>query len=187
MSRVVLCSPSLRYRDEFLTAARRSRTFHRPWGDPPKTARAFDAYLRRHRSDRHEGHLLVDRMSGDLVGVVNVMEIVRGSFQSAYLGYYAFQPFAGRGYMTEGLKLVIARAFGKLGLHRLEANIQPSTRHSIRLVERIGFQREGFSPRYLKIGGRWRGHERWALSREEWRPRARSASKSKQRTAGGRG
>jgi len=73
-------------------------------------------------------------------------------------------PFAGEGYMSEGLRLVARHAFGKLGLHRLEANIQPGNRASIRLVRGGGFRREGFSPRYLKIFGRWRDHERWALT-----------------------
>lgn len=153
----------------FLAAARRSRAFHRRWGDPPRTARTFRAYLERHASPTHCGHLLIERASGDLVGVVNVMEIIRGSFQGAFLGYYLFVPYEGRGYMTEGLGRVIDRAFGRLGLHRLEANIQPDNLRSIRLVQRLGFHYEGLSPRYLKVCGRWRDHQRWALLREEWR------------------
>jgi ribosomal-protein-alanine N-acetyltransferase len=65
--------------------------------------------------------------------------------------------------MQEGLRLAIARAFGRLRLHRLEANLQPGNSASRRLVRRLGFRREGYSPRYLKLGGRWRDHERWAL------------------------
>ncbi len=111
------------------------------------------------------------RSSGELVGVINVNEIVRGTFQSGYLGYYAFLPHAGRGYMDEGLRLVLRRAFGELHLHRVEANIQPDNRPSLALVRRLGFRREGLSPRYLKIAGRWRDHERWALLAEEWKGR----------------
>lgn len=97
------------------------------------------------------------------------MEIVRGAFQGAYLGYYMFVPYAQKGYMHEGLSLVLTRAFRELALHRLEANIQPDNVASLRLVRGLGFRREGLSPRYLKIGGRWRDHERWALLAEEWR------------------
>jgi ribosomal-protein-alanine N-acetyltransferase len=65
--------------------------------------------------------------------------------------------------MTAGLKHVIRYGFRKLGLHRLEANIQPDNVASIALVRTCGFSKEGYSPRYLKIRGRWRDHERWAL------------------------
>ena len=74
------------------------------------------------------------------------------------------------------LRLVLGRAFGRLRLHRLEANIQPDNAASLALVRRIGFRREGFSPRYLKVGGRWRDHERWALRSAQWRPRRRRRS-----------
>lgn len=109
------------------------------------------------------GYLICRRDSGEIVGVVNISEIVRGAFRSGYLGYYAFRPFERSGLMTEGLSLVIGQAFRRLDLHRLEANIQPGNEASIRLVRRLGFRREGYSPRYLKIEGRWRDHERWAI------------------------
>lgn len=59
-------------------------------------------------------------------------------------------------------------AFGELDLHRLEANIQPDNERSIRLVVRLGCRREGYSPRYVKVAGKWRDHERWALLAEDW-------------------
>jgi ribosomal-protein-alanine N-acetyltransferase len=127
--------------------------------------------VRKYRSAAHEGHFVVESSNVRLVGVVNLNEIVRGSFRSAYLGYYSFVPFAGRGYMSAGLAAVLRRAFGELGLHRVEANIQPDNRDSLRLAKRLGFRREGISRRYLKVAGRWRDHERWALLAEEWRPR----------------
>ena len=65
--------------------------------------------------------------------------------------------------MTEAVRLAIAQAFHEFGLHRVEANIQPENTRSIALVRRLGSQKEGFSPRYLKIQGAWRDHERWAL------------------------
>jgi ribosomal-protein-alanine N-acetyltransferase len=71
--------------------------------------------------------------------------------------------------MRLGLAEVVTLAFRAYGLHRLEANIQPGNERSRRLVERLGFRCEGLSPRYLKIGGRWRDHERWAITSEAWR------------------
>jgi len=105
----------------------------------------------------------------ELAGFININEIVRGAFQSGYLGYASFQPFDGRGYMSAGVRLVLHSAFSEHRLHRVEANIQPENLRSIALVARLGFSQEGFSPQYLKIGGRWRDHERWALTRTQWR------------------
>ena len=161
--RVRLERPTARHRARFLAAVRRSRRLHASWVSPPASATTYAAYLRRLRRPTHTGYLVVRRGSNDLVGVVNISEIVGGAFRSGYLGYYAFTPHAGRGLMREGLALVIAQAFRRLRLHRLEANIQPANRPSIRLVRRLGFRREGYSPGYLKIAGRWRDHERWAI------------------------
>ena len=96
-------------------------------------------------------------------GVINVNEVVLGAFRSGYLSYYVFAEFERRGLMRAGLRTVIRHAFSTLRLHRLEANIQPGNRPSIALVKSCGFRKEGLSRRYLKIGGRWRDHERWAI------------------------
>src|SRR5262249_27619413 len=127
----------------------------------------FQNYLKRLNAATHEGYWVCTKQE-ELAGVINISEIVRGSFWSAYLSYYAFVPHNGKGYMTEGLKAVISRAFRALKLHRLEANIQPDNDASRRLVQRLGFRCEGLSPRYLKIAGRWRDHERWAITVEDW-------------------
>jgi ribosomal-protein-alanine N-acetyltransferase len=115
------------------------------------------------------------------VGGININEIVRGVFRSGYLGYQVGAPHARQGYMTEALAIVLREAFGPLRLHRVEANIQPGNRASIGLVRRAGFRLEGLSRRYLKIGGRWRDHERWALTVEDWRRRRRSGRGRRQR------
>src|SRR5262249_23931438 len=96
-------------------------------------------------------------------GVVNVSNVVRGLFRSAYLGYYAFAGFERRGLMRQGLGAVVRHCFQVLKLHRLEANIQPGNPASIAPGTSVRCAKEGYSPRYLKIGGRWRDHERWAI------------------------
>ena len=170
-SRVIIRQPVRQDEPAFLAAVRRSRALYGCYANPPSTKERFLAALARQRDPSHKGFVVVRIDSDELVGVINLNEIVRGSFQGAYLGYYAFMPHAGQGLMTEGLSLVMAKAFGELRLHRLEANIQPGNRRSLELVQRLGFEREGYSPRYLKLGGRWRDHERWALLRENWRQR----------------
>jgi len=181
--RVHLRPPQPEDRDNFLAAVSRSRALHHPWLYPPADAKRYDAYLLGLEHYSRTGFFVCLREGGEIAGVVNVSEIVRGGFQSAYLGYYAFVPFAGRGLMAEGLGLVVRHAFRRMGLHRLEANIQPENRASIALVERLGFRKEGYSPRYLKIGGRWRDHERWAVLKEGWRALSGDSSKRARRSA----
>jgi ribosomal-protein-alanine N-acetyltransferase len=170
-SRVRIRPPRARDETEFLEAVERSRAVHHPWVQPPADSRSFRAYVAAARHPSFIPYVLCLTDGGDIAGVVNASEIVRGVFQSAYLGFYAFAPWAGRGLMSEGLSLVLRELFRKEGLHRVEANIQPGNLSSKALARRLGFRKEGLSPRYLKIGGRWRDHERWALLAEEWKPR----------------
>jgi ribosomal-protein-alanine N-acetyltransferase len=153
---------------EFLAAVERSRALHHPWVKPPATAESYRDYLAQHQDPRSAAFFVCVADPDGLAGVVNLGEIVHGCFRSAYLGYYAFVPYAGRGLMKDGLAQVITHAFDVMKLHRLEANIQPANRASKALVKALGFRREGLSPRYLKIGGRWRDHERWAVLSEDW-------------------
>jgi [ribosomal protein S5]-alanine N-acetyltransferase len=152
----------------FIRLVRASRHFHRGWVTPPSEPPEYDAYLERNRGDDFEAFLLVRRKDGVLVGGVNLSQIFRGGFQNAYVGYWIGEPYARHGYMRDGLGLLLDHAFGPLRLHRIEANVQPDNLASKRLVERLGFRLEGFSPGYLKVGGRWRDHERWAILAEAW-------------------
>lgn len=160
---VVIRHPTLADEAEFLAAARRSRALHHPWVKAPATRAQFRRYVERQDGERFFAWLVCLRDGGRIAGVVNVGEIVRGSFHSAYLGYYVFAGFERRGVMRAGLRAVVRHAFRTARLHRLEANIQPTNRASLALAKACGFSQEGFSPRYLKIGGRWRDHERWAI------------------------
>ncbi len=156
-------------RDEFIAAMRASRRLHQPWIEPPVTAEAFDAFLARTAGPNFECLLARRREDRAVVGYFDISEIVRGPLQSAYLGYGANAETAGSGYMTVAMRQLLRHAFTRLRLHRLEANIQPANAASIALVRRCGFVREGFSERYLKVGGRWRDHERWAIRVEQWK------------------
>ena len=166
--RITLEKPSVKGEREFLAAVKRSRKLHYPWVAAPTTPKAFSNWIGQLKTPSHMAYW-VRTDTGHLAGMICISQIVRGNFQSGYLGYYAFVPYDGRGYMTLGLKAVVQEAFRKHRFHRLEANIQPGNKASRRLVQRLGFREEGFSPRYLKIAGKWRDHERWALTKEDWR------------------
>jgi ribosomal-protein-alanine N-acetyltransferase len=154
------------HQNAFLNAVAQSRDLHYPWVSPASNPNQFAAHLKKYESTR-DISLVALTQQDELVGCINLNEIVRGIFQSAYLGYYAFTPFAGRGMMRHALDLAIDYAFNDLGLHRLEANIQPGNARSKHLVSSLGFRQEGFSPRYLNIGGSWKDHERFALTVED--------------------
>ena len=168
-SRVCLARPTIQDCEEFLKCVRHSRSFHRPWVYPPSTAAGFARFLEGLNAARNEGFLVKLRETEEIAGVFVVSEIMRGVMQSAYLGFYAVSPHGGLGYMGDGLRLLLRYVFRELRLHRLEASIQPENLRSLKLVRRYGFRHEGFSPRYLKIGGKWRDHERWAILAEDWR------------------
>jgi ribosomal-protein-alanine N-acetyltransferase len=170
-TRVFLRPPARADQEEFIGLMRASRAFHNPWASAPTDGERFAAYLADARRADFEAMLLCRAEDGAILGFFNLSQIVRRGFQSAYLGYAVGKPFASQGYMREGLELVLRHAFGDMRLHRVEANIQPNNTSSLALVRGAGFRREGFSPRYLKIGGRWRDHERWAILAEEWRIR----------------
>ena len=169
--RVYIRAPVREDAAQFTALMRASREFHSPWATAPTDDERFAAYLADQRRPDFAAMLLCRAEDDAIVGFFNLSQIVRRRLQSAYLGYAVGQPFAGQGYMRHGLELVLRHSFTTLALHRIEANIQPGNTSSLALARGAGFRREGFSPRYLKIGGRWRDHERWAILVEEWRAR----------------
>lgn len=167
----------------FVAAARASRKLHGRWVRAPETVAMFHAYVARFGADtaaappQRDLGLLVCRNADDaLVGVFNFGDVARGALQSAYLGYFALAPHAGVGHMSEGIELVLDFAFRTLKLHRVEVNVQPDNQRSLALAKRAGFTREGYSPRYLKIAGRWCDHVRCALLIDDWRSRRKQRS-----------
>jgi ribosomal-protein-alanine N-acetyltransferase len=168
-ARVRLAEPASGDRREFIDLVEASVELHRPWTYPPADAASYRRLLERNHADNFYA-LLARRTEDDaIVGLFEFSEVVRGSFQNAYLGYWVGGPFAGQGYMREGMAQALRFAFSDLRLHRVEANIQPANKRSLALARKSGFRREGFSPRYLKIGGRWRDHERWAILSDDHR------------------
>ena len=161
--RIRLRGPSRADESASMDAVWNSRDVHHPWVSPPDSPEAFRAYLERMNKPDSYAFLVCRADTDEIAGVVNITHVVLGPFCSGYLSYYVFAGHERQGFMREGLKAVVRHAFGELALHRLEANIQPGNKASIALVRSIGFAKEGYSPRYLKVGGEWRDHERWAI------------------------
>jgi [ribosomal protein S5]-alanine N-acetyltransferase len=168
VARVLIRQPIQTDWQELLTLHQKSQGFHFPWVFPALTEDGCKTYIRRCQEDDFKGLLICHADHQRIIGVANFSQIFYKAFQNAYLGYYSSVDYAGQGLMHEGLCLAIDHAFYTLGLHRLEANIQPDNQRSIALVKRLGFTQEGFSQRYLYINGAWRDHERWAMTIEDW-------------------
>jgi ribosomal-protein-alanine N-acetyltransferase len=170
-ARVFLEHPSARRERDFVDAALRSRALHRGFVAVPATAAEYHDYLRRSVRVDQESFFVVDTGLRGIAGVVDVNDIKQGTEPSGRLGYYAFAPTAATGLMREGVALVIDRAFRELKLARLDASVQPGNRRSLEFAARLGFTRDGAARSYLKIGTRWRDHERWTLVARDWRAR----------------
>lgn len=154
---------------EFSESVKTSRNFHRGLVNPPVDRKSFDEYIARNEKPENEYFLICRVNDQAIAGAVNLSQIFRAGFQNAYLGYYLFEKFAGKGLMSEAVGLILSYSFKTLKLHRIEANVQPENTASIRVLKGIGFTKEGFSRKYLKISGKWRDHERWAIIAEDWK------------------
>jgi [ribosomal protein S5]-alanine N-acetyltransferase len=162
--RIVIRRLALSDRRNFINLVRLSEDFLRPWVDLPSTPAKFDIYIKRFDGKTAEAMLICTREYGEIVGAVSINDIVRGPYQRGILGYNAFSSSAGQGYVREGLRLIFRYAFMDLGLHRLEADIQPGNDRSLRLARKLGLRREGYSPDFINIQGAWKDHERWAIT-----------------------
>ncbi len=175
--RVQLRYPQLADRAAYFELRQASEAHLAPWnplrvpGSNPYTVAAFDELLANACTDRRHGLFIVRKSDGEILGGFNINEMAHGCFQSAYLGYWISDAHKGQGYMTEAMQIGLQVAFGPVGLHRVEANIMPRNAASMRVVEKLGFRREGLSARYLKIAGVWEDHVRWAMTIEDWQER----------------
>ncbi|MBE3073539.1 MAG: GNAT family N-acetyltransferase [Actinobacteria bacterium] len=134
-------------------------------------------------------HALTPESDHDIVGKINVSDVVRGRLESAVVGYDAYDPYAGRGLFAEGMRLVLDLAFapeaaGGMGLHRVAAAVQPGNVRSAGLLRSLGFQREGFSPRMLWLPGpdgnhAWLDHVCYVVLRDEWPTRPYAPSRGR--------
>ena len=173
-SLVYLRYPQARDHDTFLKLRNTNRDFLQPW--EPRAPAGFDAFgedqfrwiLKICKSPDQERFFIFSRNDDTIVGQISLGAIIRGPFLNAFVGYWLGREYTGKGYMTQALKLLMQHAFLTLGLHRLEANIQPQNEPSKAAARRAGFVLEGYSPRYLKIDNVWTDHERWAITIEDW-------------------
>jgi ribosomal-protein-alanine N-acetyltransferase len=147
----------------FLAAMNESIGLHYPWVTAPKDHAGWVRYMKRLERETEAGFLVKRIEDGTICGVINLNVITYEALCSSYISYFGVAGQAEKGYMKEGMLQVIQYAFDELGLHRLEANIQPQNFASIALAQATGFQYEGYSPRLLKISGEWCDHERWAI------------------------
>ena len=173
--RLFVRHPLKRDRKEFIQLTLGSRRFHHPWIQPASTPESYAAYLKYSQQQNVRSFLICRIQDSRIVGACTLSQIFKGNFQNAYLGFWIAKEFAGQGYMREALQIVLQYSFDTLRRHRIEANIQPGNMRSKALVSSVGFRLEGFSPRYLKVLGRWRDHERFAICREEFSERVTSS------------
>jgi ribosomal-protein-alanine N-acetyltransferase len=110
-------------------------------------------------------------VDGVFAGEINVSAVQRGPFQSAYVGYWVDEAYAGQGYVPESLVAVLRFAFDDLHLHRVQVAIIPRNKASRRVVEKLALREEGVAERYLEINGVWEDHIRFAITSEEWEQR----------------
>jgi len=159
--------------DDYVSVRARNRHWLSPWDatSPVRVtgSRTFDDVVAFYQEEALAGRMLpfVIETEGELVGQVNVSNIVLGSFRSCTVGYWVAQAVAGRGIVPTALALAADHAFEELGLHRVEVNIRPENVASLAVVRKLGFRDEGLRPRMLHIDGDWRDHRSFALTTED--------------------
>lgn len=141
--------------------------------DPSRDRNAFELRIANRERERQLGAgygfgMFVD---SKLAGEINLNNVVRGAFQSAYVGYWIDEARAGLSYMPEAVVTIARFAFEELKLHRIEIDIVPRNKPSRRVVEKLGIREEGVAHRFLEINGVWEDHVRFGITTEEWASR----------------
>jgi ribosomal-protein-alanine N-acetyltransferase len=145
----------------------RNESFLEEW-EPVKTQ---EFYTKRYQEEQLEGELTNIRRGNCLrfwifkkedknriIGSVSFNNIVKGSFLSCHLGYKLDKDEINQGYITEAIQKAIEIIFNEKGLHRIEANIMPKNKRSLRVIQKLGFYNEGIAYKYLRINGKWEDH-----------------------------
>ena len=169
--KVELRAPEMRDFEAWAALRGASREFLRPWEPtwPPNdlTRPAFRARIKRYgqdaRADAAYPFFIFRSSDGTLVGGLTLGQIRRGVAQTGSLGYWMGEAHAGQGLMSDAVRALLPYAFGTLRLRRVEAACLPENAPSIRLLERVGFIREGYARAYLCIAGAWRDHLLYAI------------------------
>ncbi len=160
---------------ELLTMRLANRAFFEPW-EPESAENLYTADGLRVDLDHRERDWQADRRysftilspEGKAIGGIILSNVLRGAFQNATLGYYVAEQHNGKGVATEAVRQVVRFAFEERSLHRVEAGVMDHNPRSMRVLEKAGFERIGYAPRYLRIQGRWRDHHIYAITRERW-------------------
>jgi [ribosomal protein S5]-alanine N-acetyltransferase len=143
------------------------------WSRDELTRSAFRRRLRQYQREMREdlgyAFLIFRRIDYVLLGGLSISNVRRGVAQAASLGYWIGVTHVGHGHMTDAVRAVLPFAFVTLGLHRLEAACLPHNQPSARVLQKVGFEREGMARRYLKINGVWQDHDLFALLQEDAR------------------
>lgn len=160
---------------ELRTVSRNFLTAWEPtWAENALSRASFRRRVRRQLRDAANDlaypFFLFRRNDDALLGGITVTNVQRGVAQSASIGYWIGKPHARRGYMGEALHLVLAKSFGSLGLHRIEAACMPANIASQKLLESVGFRLQGYAREYLRINGRWEDHLVYDILADSWSP-----------------
>ncbi|HWB19084.1 MAG TPA: GNAT family protein [Phycisphaerales bacterium] len=172
--RVFLRGISINDVNEYIALRRRTHAFLKPWEPKPPRGidfngqSGFQRMLKGRRSPSCRRFFVCRADDGCIMGSIGLNQIFRGPFQSCVMGYWIGKEFTRQGYMREAVLLALRHAFHALKLHRVEANIVPDNHASLALIRSCGFRFEGLAKNYLQINGRWRDHEHWAMTLEDW-------------------
>lgn len=175
--RLLITSPTLSHYDEWASLRSQSRAFLEPyeptWPKDELTKAAFKRRLKRYQRNERESkgftYLLFTKSNKTLVGGITISRILRGVAQSCAIGYWVGEPYINKGYMSEAVVGILPEVFNEQGFHRLEAACLPHNIASVRVLEKAGFQREGYAREYLKIAGKWQDHLLFAILESDYK------------------